>query len=615
MSKKIKNKIKAGSQRSYLAKDFESLRQDLIRHAQIFFPEKIKDFSEPSLAGLLVDVAASIGDTMSFYLDHQFRELDPFSAVEFDNIETHIRNSGMKIPGASPAATVVEFSALVPAELSEDGIYQPKFSALPVILSTTRCEAKNGVQFIPVEDLDFAEKDLNGNYVANYSASKTENSVPTQYKVTRKVTAISGEEITETFSLSNTHVPFREITLKNPDVSDILQVFDSDQNEYYEVESLSQDTVFVPVDNQNRDDFDLVPKTLEIISAPRRFVTRTLSTTRSTTLRFGSGNAAALDDDIIPDPSDLALNLYGKKTFPRFSIDPKSLMDTQTLGMSPRNTVITVRYRFGGGLKHNVDVGTIVTIPVLSLEFRNTPDASDALFVRQNITVNNTTTASGGSNPPTLDALRGMVIPARNSQQRVVTREDLLARIYTLPAQFGRVYRVGLSDNPENPLALQMHIICLDNLGQLAIAPDTLKDNLSTYLNEFRLISDAIDVLDASVVNFKINYEVYVDKNANKTSVLQNINRRIAETFQRKYFQIDQPIIIDDVVNLIINTHNVISLVDLQVSPRVGEIEGNLYSNFTFPFEESIKNGILRGPVGSIFELKFPDTDITGYAI
>ncbi len=615
MSKKIKNRIKAQSQRTYLAKDFESLRQDLIRHAKVFFPDKIRDFSEPSLAGLLVDVAASVGDTMSFYLDHQFRELDPFTAVEFSNIENHIRNSGLKIPGASPASTEVEFTLICPAELSSDGIYQPKFSALPTILSTTRCESQNGVRFIPVHDLDFSEKDLNGNYVANYTTSKTEGGVPTQYKVTRSVVVVSGDEAIDTFPLSNAHVPFRQITLGNTDVSDIISVTDTEGNEYYEVDSLSQDTVFVPVDNTNRDDFDLVPKTLEIISAPRRFVTRTSSATRTTTLRFGSGNAAALDDDIVPDPSDLAIKLFGKKSFPRFSIDPQSLIDTQTLGMSPRGTTITVRYRFGGGLKHNVDVGTIIQIPTLSLEFRNSPDAEDALFVRQNITVNNPVAGSGGANTPTLDFLRSMIIPARNSQQRIVTREDLLARVYTLPAEFGRVFRIGLSDNPENPLALQMHIICLDRIGQLAVAPDSLKDNLSTYLNEFRLISDAIDVLDSPVVNFHVTYEVFVDKKSNKQSVLQNINRRIADSMNRRLIQIDQPIIIDDIVNIIINTPNVISLVDLQIGERVGVIEDREYSNFTFPFEESIKNGILRGPIGSIFELKFPEKDITGFAI
>lgn len=611
----IKNKFKPGTNRSYLAKDFESLRQDLITQAKIFFPDKIKDFSEPSLAGLLVDIAASVGDTMSFYLDHQFRELDPFSAVEMVNIETHLKNAGIKITGASPASTILEFNMKVPAELSEFGVYQPKFSALPIILEGTIVEADNGVQFILAEPVDFAELDLNGNYVANYAIEKTENDTPTQYSVSRSVVAISGAEATDNFSIGPGHVPFRELIIRNRDVSQIIEVYDAQNNKYYEVDSLSQDTVFQEVDNMSREDFDLVPKTLEIIPAPRRFTSRTLSATRKTVIRFGSGNSMSLDDDIIPDPSHLAISLYGKKTFSRFSIDPNSLLDTQTLGISPTGTTIAIRYRYGGGLNHNIDVRTANNIAALSLEFRNSPTADDALFVRQSITVTNTVAASGGSNAPSLDQLRSLIVPGRNAQARVVTREDLYARVYTLPAQFGRVYRMGISDNPENPLALQMHIICVDNKNHLAIASDSLKDNLSIYLNEFRLISDAIDILDSPVINFSITYEVYVDKNANKQSVLQTVNRSLSTALQRKYFQIDQPIIIDDIVNIIINTRNVISLVDLQIASRFGTVEDREYSNFTFPFEQSLKNGVLRGPIGSIFELKYSENDIKGYAI
>ena len=218
-------------------------------------------------------------------------------------------------------------------------------------------------------------------------------------------------------------------------------------------------------------------------------------------------------------------------------------------------------------------------------------------------------------NPPEIDFLRAMIQSSRNSQARTVTREDLLSRIYTLPAEFGRVFRVGLADNPTNPLALLMYVTSLDRNGNLAPAPDTLKENLSKYLNEYRLISDAIDVLDCSVINYGVSYEVMLNKTANKQLTLQNINRRITDALQIRFFQIDQPLIIDDILNLIINTDGVISLTDLQVYPLTGEKDTRAYSTFSFPFESSLKNGILRGPLGSIFELKFPEHDIVGHAI
>ena len=623
MAVKIKDKLKQGSNRSFLAKDFESLRRDLIEQAKIFFPDKIKDFSEPSVAGLLVDLAASVGDSMSFYLDHQFRELDPQSAVELENIETHLKNAGVPIVGAAPAVVNVTLTVKVPAQWggveNQTGAWRPKLSALPVILETTILKADNGTIFNLTEDLDFAKKNPLGEYIADYSVSKSatkdEGSAPTQFAVKISTVAISGQETQQNVSLGATHVPFRTILLNNADVSEIISVKDTDGNTYHEVESLSQDTVFIPVDNTSLSDFDSVPKTLEIIPAPRRFIKKTSLSSRKTSLMFGSGNTQVLDDDIIPDPSDLALELYGRKSFSKFSIDPKSLLDTQTLGMSPRNTTLKIRYRYGGGLSHNVDAATIKTVEGLSMEFRNSPAPADALAVRQAVSVSNISQARGGAAAPNLEDLRNLIQSARNSQSRTVTREDLLARIYTMPAQFGRIFRVGLAENMINPLSLLMYIICRDNSGNLTVAPDELKNNLSKYLNEFRLISDAIDVLDAAVLNVGVRYEVFIDKIANKQAVLQNINRRIAAALDIKYFQIDQPLVIDDIVNLIINTESVVSLTDLRIYPLTNDVNGRSYSTYSFPFEASTKNGIIRPPTGTIFELKFPEFDIKGFAI
>ena len=192
----------------------------------------------------------------------------------------------------------------------------------------------------------------------------------------------------------------------------------------------------------------------------------------------------------------------------------------------------------------------------------------------------------------------------------MVTREDLLARVYTMPAQFGRVYRASIVPNPVNPLSALLYIISLDREGNLTTAPDTLKQNLSTYLNEFRLISDAIDVLDTQVVNFGVRYSVIVTQNVNKMQILQKINNRLSNTLQKKFFQIDQPLIIDDITNMIINTDYVVSLADLKIFPRIGIVEDRVYSTTTFPFDRSTKNGIIFGPMGSLFEMKFPEHDI-----
>jgi len=611
----IKKKLKKARNRSFLARDFEALRSELIQHSRTFFPDKIQDFSEASVGGMLVDLAASVGDSLSFYLDHEFRELDPQKAVEPDNIITHLRNAGVVMYGASPAIVTLKFTFDAPSEKVSAG-YRPKVSTLPVILQGTVSQSLNGVSFTTVEDLNFAELDVNKNLICDYAVKETnENTgIPTLYTVSRTVTAVSGLQATDTFGISNTHVQFREITLSNENVTTILRVTDSDGETYYEVSALSQDTVFKPV-QRSGNDTQLVSKNLEIVPAPRRFVKRHSPVTRLSTLRFGSGNADTLDDDIVPDPSELSLELYGKNTFSRFSIDPNALLNTQTLGISPKGTTLTVAYRYGGGLSHNVVSRSIRQITSLVLEFRETPAPEAALSIRQTLTVINESPAVGGDNPPAIEDLKQLIGNARQSQGRVVTREDLLSRIYTMPAQFGRVYRASISANPVNPLSAILYIISLDKNGDLVIAPDALKKNLSTYLNEFRLISDAIDILDVQVVNFGVKFSVVVTQDANKIQVIQNINNRLANALQRKFFQIDQPLVIDDLTNIIINTDSVIALSDLRVFPRVGLVEERNYASSSFPFERSTKRGIIYGPTGSIFELKFPEHDLIGSAM
>ena len=614
MASKIKRKLKKGSNRSFLAKDFESLRQDLIGHARVFFPDKVQDFSEPSLPGMLVDMIASVGDSLAFYLDHQFRELDPSLAVEPGNIINHLKNAGVEAFGAASSLVDLNFSITVPAQLVDTN-YIPKKSALPVILQNTVLESQSGIMFTTFEDLDFTVEDADGNLVNPYTVSTLDNSGnPKEFTMVGTVVASSGQEVTENIVVANTHVPFREITLGQKDISVIRSVIDTSGEEYYEVKSLSQDTVFAPVANHESDNIE-VRSNLEIMAAPRRYVKSVDPVTRLTTLKFGSGDVDVLDDDILPDPSDLSLELYGKKVVPRFSIDPNALLKTQTLGISPKGTTLSVTYRYGGGSNHNVSSNSISIVKDLRLEFRKSPSPKDALSVRRSVEVINPRAAAGAANAPDLETLRGLLVSARMSQNRMVTREDVLARIFTMPSTFGRVFRASVAENPVNPQATTLYIISRDRDNKLQTAPDSLKKNLSKYLNEFRLISDAYDILDAQIINFGVKYEVVTAKNANKQQVALNINNRLAELLQLKYFQIDQPVIIDDIAFAILEQDFVIALSDLRVFPITGLKENRQYSLSSFPFENSTKRGMIFGPKGSMFELKFPEHDIIGSAV
>ena len=601
--KKIQNEIT----RKYVAKDFDGLKLDLLKYARIYYPNTMQDFSEASLGGLLLDLAAYVGDTMSFYTDHQFKELDPTTAIEATNIEKMAQNAGIKIGGAAPAVADVDFYIRVPV-VEEDGILIPQSTALPVIKEGTVLTSKSGVQFFLIEDLDFNTRDSLEQLVARKTKIKNRNNRE-YFILTMTGTCVSGQITTQKFTLNNSHVPFRTLTLDNGDVSTILRVTDSDGNEYYEVDSLSQDTVFRSFPNSNAI-ADGVESNLSIIPAPYRFVTRTDIRTRQTRLKFGSGKAQSITDDGVPDPSDLALPLYGKKTMSRFSLDPAAMLDTKTLGVSPKGTTINVTYRYGGGSSHNVSSRSINEVKTLNITFNDAISGAVASEVRASIEVVNEQPAAGGANRPSIEEIRGLIPTARNLQSRIVTREDLLARLYLLPNEYGRIFRAGIVANPNNPLASILYVVSKDKNGRLSQSPDVLKKNISKYLNEFRMISDAIDILDVGVYNFRVNINIAVAPGVNKLEVTKSVLDKVKKQLSLNKMQVGQPLIESDLVNVIINTPGVLSLIDLRLTSLAGTVSGKTYSELEVNFDSIKSNGLFLPPAGGIFELRYPNSDV-----
>lgn len=611
----IKKSLVQKKERSYLNRDFDSFRAELLRYATTYYPDRIQDYSEGSLGSMFNDLAAYVGDVMSFYLDHQFNELNLETAVELNNIERQIRLAGVKITGAAPAICDVDFSIKIESELA-DGVYRPKNDYLPIIRSRTKLQASNGTIFELLDDLNFADKDDAGNLVANVQVNTSDTlGNPQSYILTRTGTCSSGETVQEIINIPNTFVQFRTLTLSRNNVSEILKIIDTDLNEYYEVTSLSNDVVFKRVLNDS-DDSASVPDILLVSPAPYRFVTRTALNTAQTTLIFGSGRADTLDDDILPDPSEVAIPLYGdRKTFSRVALDPNSLLNTTSLGVSPVNTSLTITYRAGGGLNHNVSPKTIRTITSLLTTFNQNVPQTKIAQIRATLATNNQAAAKGGEDIPTIDELRSIALNYRNAQSRIVTKQDLISRVYTMPSNFGRVYRVGVRSSPVNPLATQLFIVSRDASGYLMTSPDTLKKNLAKYLNQFRLTSDAIDILDSQIVNYQFYYTVVIDQRADKTVLISSINSKISSYLAVKNFQIDQPIVISDIINLILNQDGVISLEKYRFDNVINTITDRQYSNITYNLTRNTQRGIIKPPIGGIFELRYPNFDVVGNAI
>jgi hypothetical protein len=332
-------------------------------------------------------------------------------------------------------------------------------------------------------------------------------------------------------------------------------------------------------------------------------------------LTFGGGNAETLDNDIVPDPSQFALPLYGKQTFSRFTLNPSNLLQTTTLGVVGSNTSLTIDYRYGGGLSHNIGAGSISNVINLIIGFPRSPSATVAARVRQSLTVRNDREASGGEDAPNLDELKLRVGGARAAQSRIVTKEDLLARVYTMPANFGRVFRASIRANPNNPLSSLLYIISRNSSGSLIVSPDSLKKNLAKYLNSYRMISDAIDVLDAQVINLQIEFVIVVDPTYNRALVLNNVLARLRQYFNIKFFEIDQPIVLDDIRNIIYNNTGVLTLQTLNVRNITGTVGTRTYSDVQFDPTSNTNRGLVIGPPGSIFEVRFKDNDLVGSVV
>lgn len=611
MPKNLKKQIQTQKDISYSNRDFNSLRNDLKRYVGQYYREALLDTTDSSLAGMLIDIAAYVGDVTSFYLDHQFNENSLEKAVETRNIERLVREAGVKIIGKSPAVGFLDITLKIPAILQE-GVYIPNPDNLPIVKAESIFTSRSGVKFYLADDLDFAEEDASGNLIASFEINQTAGATPIDFLVKRSGLVVSSQLKTQKVSISDVYLPFRTVTINDSDVNEIVRVVDSDGDDYYQVDSLTQSTIYKRMPN-NRLDKSLADQRIKLIHAPKRFVMSRTSTTGATTLLFGSGREDVFDEDVIPDPSEHAVTLYGdKKSIDNITIDPNSFLGTQTLGISPRNTVLTIYYRVGGGLSHNVEASQVTRVSTLLTEFPSGVGTTVAAIIRSTASCINTKPIVGAEDEPSIEALRQIALLNTNTQNRIVTREDLLARVYTLPNNFGRVFRASVRDNANNSQAAQLYILSRNSNGNLVTSSDTLKENISKYLSKFRIVSDAIDILDAAIINLGLDYTVTISQEAKASIVITDINNKIKNYLKIENFQIDQPIKLGEIENIILNTNDVEAITKISFKNITGNRGLNTYSSYVYDPKRNIDRGYLFPPTGAIFEIKYPNDDIVG---
>jgi len=596
--------------KNYLLKSFEDFRTELLQYAVTYFPDKMNDFSETSIGGMLLDFAAIVGDSLSYYMDHQFNELDPSKATENENILRHIRRSGVKSSPPSPSTVVGEFSIRVNVD-NQTG--EPLIRQLPKFTKGLQLTSNSGINFTLYEDLDF----LDGIYTRKFL-----NRNGGYYILTKEGLCVSGNKSVETFSFGSTTQQFPIISLSNNNITQIERVVDSEGNEYYEVDYLSQDTIYKSIKNNNGENY------YEILPAPYRFVREDNLLTGQTILRFGSASKQDLQNNILVDPTSAAISLYGREYFSKISFDPASLLKTNSLGISPKNTTITVTYKFGGGINHNISAYSLENVILTSnILFDQNASNADIEIVSRNISVQNSKAATGGTDGLTFAQLQENIPNMVKMQNRIVNYQDLLGRLYSMPAPLGRIAKASIVNDEYDIFNKNLYVLCYDNEKYLTYATDSLKKNISTYINEYRLIGDSFRIMDAIILNFGINLKIRIKEGEDPDIIKNNVIQRIITFSKFRLYQIGQPIILDDLYNIVINTPGVYSIasnkkdfiysISGNKNPPIGATRINqlIYSNNTFNSIILNTKDILYPPTGAIFELKYPEYNINIYIV
>tara|TARA_R100000995_G_C3484006_1_gene125909 strand:+ start:465 stop:2453 length:1989 start_codon:yes stop_codon:yes gene_type:complete len=640
---------------NYLNKDFNDFKGNLIEFAKQYFPNTYNDFNEASPGMMFVEMASYVGDVLSYYIDSQFRESMLAYAEEKRNVYNIAQSFGYKPKTTSAATVVLDVFQTVPALNNKpDTRYSLNIPAGAVIKAPS-----TATTFRTTEDANF--KFSSSFDPMTISTFESDGGVPTKYLLKKKVKAQSGDIITEFFNF-NSAEKYSEVRLGNPDVIEILSCTDSDGNKWYEVDSLARDTIFEDMENnvsndpQSAGDSNLAPYILKLKKVSRRFSTH-INENDETILRFGAGVSDNPDEEIVPNPTNVGSSLPGSPSYLTTAFDPSNFLKTSTFGLAPANTTLTIKYAYGGGIDDNVNQGEVKQITDISFELQSAL-LSDSLVqdAKDSVSFTNPRPATGGSAGESVRDVRENALAHFQSQQRAVTKDDYIIRAYSLPAKYGNVAKVhfvqdeqlskaGIQDNLErviteedigstvqslqvnkipNPLGINMYALGYDSNRNLRTLTETTKQNLKTYISQYRMITDAINIKNAYVINIGINFSILTKVGFNKNDVLLRCVSQVQDFFDIDRWQIGQPIVLGDIAYELSLVEGVASLVPpIEDNPNKEQIVvknlfdvGQGYSGNIYDMESSLKGGILYPALDpSIFEVKYPNTDIKGKVV
>jgi len=611
----------------YFDKDFTTLKQDLINYARTYFQNNYMDFSPSAPGNMFIEMAAYVGDVLSFYTDNQLQETLLLYAQERKNIIALAYALGYRPKITAVSSAVLSIYQLLPSDGAPD--YNPdwRYTLRVDKNSTIKSISNPSITFITQDTVDFkfsSSFDPTDITIYQYYTNTTN---PQYYLLKKQIEATSGQIKTTTFTFTNPE-QFTTVTISDSNIIEIISCVDSDNNQWYEVPYLAQDAIFdeslnLPINEPNYyTDEDNARYLLRLRKVSRRFASR-FDDDNNLTLEFGSGVISSPDEVIIPNPDNVGLGLVDGIDKMFMAYDPSNFQYTNEYGVAPSNTTLTVTYLVGGGIETNlpsddIGLGDIVTTSINTYNL----DPSIVNIVSGSIRFNNDQPSSGGGPGETTEEIRLQALANFPTQNRNVTRADYLVRTLSLPSKFGYISKAYVTQDylvandtdrqnfiNNNPLALSVYILSTNIDGKLIKASNVIKQNLKTYLSYNKMMSDAVLIKDGYYINIKVNFDISVLPAYNSQDVLTKCITILKNYFDTSKWQINQPIILSDVYNLIGSVQGVQSVIDVDIVNLAG---GN-YSPYGYDIQSATKQGVVYPSIDpSIFEVRYPDTDIYG---
>ena len=655
---------------NYVGKDFSALKQNLIEFTKTYFPDTYSDFNEASPGMVFVEMASYIGDVLSFYQDTQLKESMLYHATERKNVISIAQSFGYKPKVTSPAVTTLTVYQLVPS--TGTGLNNVPDSKMYLkIKEGMEVSAKNGTIFRTIDAVDFEnpidrEIDVYGR--DNITGE------PSFYLITKKVKAISASEVSKTIG-TITDIDYPSITINDTNIIQITSVIDDLGNKYYEVPYLAQESIFVEKPNiqMNSDLYtssSVVPYILEVQKVPRRFSVK-VNSDNTMDLQFGSGDTNLADETILPNTKNVGLGLANSVNRLNQGIDPSNFLKTNTFGIAPVGRTLTIKYLKGGGVDSNVNQGELTIInkieyeeDLLSLD-TNTLQSYQA--GKESIAVENLESAVGGRGAETIEEIRQNALATFGSQNRAVTKQDYIVRALSMPARYGSVAKVYVSQDGEidnnspasilanpnslaeftnlvdsikdlkksdiqkeltkflsqkktaisevnNPFAINMYLLGYDGNKKLTNLNQAVKQNLKTYIGEYRVITDAVNIIDGFIVNIGVDFEVICYSNYNKREVLAKCLTELQDYFNIDNWTFNKPINISEIELILANVEGVMSVPSVKINNLCAQ--DGTYAPNDYNIDEATRGKIVYPSLDPcVFEVKYPNKDIKGRAL